>query len=62
MNEVPYERYLAVDYDNPRGAKEGAIGYIVRLAELAAEAQAGALRVKDVPSVRLPYADDRESA
>lgn len=57
MTEVPFERYLAVAYDNKRKSDEGAIGYIVRLAELAAEAHAGSLRVKDVPSVRLPYAE-----
>jgi hypothetical protein len=55
--ELELGRYLASVYDNPRKPGEGAIAYIVRIAELVA---GGPLpKPKEMASVggRLPYRD-----
>jgi len=53
---IPLARYEAAVWDNPRKPGEGAISYVQRIAEIAAGLELAA-PVKDMPEVRLPYAD-----
>lgn len=61
-SEIVFERYYAAVLDNPRLPGEGAMAYLVRIAEIAAKVDAGALPkpAKDWPAPRLPYRDDSE--
>jgi hypothetical protein len=49
--------YESAVWDNPRKPGEGAIAYIVRIAELVAGAP---VEPRAMPAVRLPYPEDRE--